>query len=147
MVYSINSGLVTSVIGVICVVAFAAMPTNFVWLSFFWIMGKCYVNSFLALLNSREMLRERVAKGAWHLSNMATPPSIQPSTSASELHSKIRTKSLRPDAGIAVSVETITEYGPRFPHRDDMSAIKEDEVHQLTIKDDTASTAEAIGEV
>ena len=20
---------------------FAAMPTNFVWLSFFWIMGKC----------------------------------------------------------------------------------------------------------
>lgn len=26
-------------------------------------------------------------------------------------------QSLRPDGGITVSVETITEYGPRYPHR------------------------------
>ncbi|KAI1794849.1 histone acetylation protein-domain-containing protein [Ganoderma leucocontextum] len=89
---SVNSGLVTSITGTICVVAFAAMPTNFIWLSFFWIMGKCYVNSFLALLNSREMLREKVAKGAWHLSNIANPHSIHPSSSTSELNPKIPRK-------------------------------------------------------
>ncbi|KAF9046413.1 hypothetical protein BJ165DRAFT_1159945 [Panaeolus papilionaceus] len=56
------------------------MPTNFIWLGFFWLIGKCrsktsklghktelfylcvgYVNSFLAALNSRESLREQVA--------------------------------------------------------------------------------------
>ncbi|TBU47391.1 histone acetylation protein-domain-containing protein [Dichomitus squalens] len=97
MVYSVNSGLVTSIIGTICVVTslrvvavvdpshqFAAMPTNFVWLSFFWVMGKCYVNSFLALLNSREMLRDKVAKGALQLSNFGNPQS----NSGSELTPK-----------------------------------------------------------
>ncbi|PPR05369.1 hypothetical protein CVT24_007983 [Panaeolus cyanescens] len=34
------------------------MPTNFIWLGFFWLIGKCYVNSFLA---ARESLREQVA--------------------------------------------------------------------------------------
>ncbi|TBU61878.1 histone acetylation protein-domain-containing protein [Dichomitus squalens] len=81
---SVNSGLVTSIIGTICVVTFAAMPTNFVWLSFFWVMGKCYVNSFLALLNSREMLRDKVAKGALQLSNFGNPQS----NSGSELTPK-----------------------------------------------------------
>lgn len=57
--YSLTTGLVTSVIASVCVVTFAIMPTNFVWLSFFWILGKCYVNSFLAALNSRDYLRER----------------------------------------------------------------------------------------
>ena len=133
------------------------------------------------------MLREKVAKGAWHLSNMANPHSLHPSTSTSELHPKIPPKvtcplqfltrsllnphgqSLRPDGGITVSVETITEYGPRYTHRvspkrllyaslvpypriddglDDkqehMSAIREDEIKQL---DDGASNSSAIGEV
>ncbi|KAF9492001.1 hypothetical protein BDN71DRAFT_1238899 [Pleurotus eryngii] len=57
--YSLTTGLVTSVIASVCVVTFAIMPTNFVWLSFFWVLGKCYVNSFLAALNSRDYLRER----------------------------------------------------------------------------------------
>ncbi|EJF57105.1 hypothetical protein DICSQDRAFT_129683 [Dichomitus squalens LYAD-421 SS1] len=88
---SVNSGLVTSIIGTICVVTFAAMPTNFVWLSFFWVMGKCYVNSFLALLNSREMLRDKVAKGALQLSNFGNPQS----NSGSELTPKTPRKPSR----------------------------------------------------
>ena len=89
----------------------------------------------LCRLNSREMLREKVAKGAWHLSNIANPPSIQPTNSTSELHPKIshrvlrpkeiltrpllsfHIQSLRPDGGITVSVETITEYATRYPRK------------------------------
>ncbi|KAF8964200.1 hypothetical protein BDZ97DRAFT_916976 [Flammula alnicola] len=61
IVYSLTTGLITSVIAFICVVTFATMPTNFVWLGFFWLIGKCYVNSLLAALNSRDSLREQVA--------------------------------------------------------------------------------------
>ncbi|KAJ3755966.1 hypothetical protein EV360DRAFT_85391 [Lentinula raphanica] len=37
------------------------MPNDYVWLAFFWIDGKCYVNSCLAALNSRESLREKAS--------------------------------------------------------------------------------------
>ncbi|KAI0662265.1 histone acetylation protein-domain-containing protein [Cubamyces menziesii] len=73
----INTGLTTSIIGTICVIAFGAMPTNFIWLGFFWIMGKCYVNSFLALLNSRDRLREKVTKAAVQLNNVGNGRSFQ----------------------------------------------------------------------
>ncbi|TFK73585.1 hypothetical protein BDN72DRAFT_834455 [Pluteus cervinus] len=59
--YSLTTGLVTSVIAFMAVVTFATMPTNFIWLAFFWVLGKCYVNSLLAALNSREFLREKAA--------------------------------------------------------------------------------------
>jgi len=59
--YSLTTGLITSIIASISVVTFALMPTNYVWLAFFWLIGKCYVNSLLAALNTRESLREQVA--------------------------------------------------------------------------------------
>jgi hypothetical protein len=59
--YSLTTGLVTSVIGLIIVIAFATMPTKYLWLAFFWIDGKCYVNSCLAALNSRESLRVKAS--------------------------------------------------------------------------------------
>ncbi|KAJ3824267.1 hypothetical protein F5880DRAFT_407776 [Lentinula raphanica] len=48
IVYSLTTGLITSLIGVVIVVTFATMPNDYVWLAFFWIDGKCYVNSCLA---------------------------------------------------------------------------------------------------
>ncbi|KAH9851580.1 histone acetylation protein-domain-containing protein [Lenzites betulinus] len=79
----INTGLTTSIIGTICVVTFGAMPTNFVWLGFFWIMGKCYVNSFLALLNSRDSLRDRVT--GVQLNHIGNPRSRSESTAITTL--------------------------------------------------------------
>ncbi|KAF5369558.1 hypothetical protein D9758_002559 [Tetrapyrgos nigripes] len=60
IIYSLTTGLVTSLLDVIIVITFSLMPNNWVWLSVFWICGKCYVNSLLAALNSRESLREKV---------------------------------------------------------------------------------------
>ncbi|KJA24078.1 hypothetical protein HYPSUDRAFT_39222 [Hypholoma sublateritium FD-334 SS-4] len=61
IVYSLTTGLITSIIAFVCVVTFATMPTNYIWLGFFWLIGKCYVNSLLAALNSRDSLREQAA--------------------------------------------------------------------------------------
>ncbi|TDL15906.1 hypothetical protein BD410DRAFT_902340 [Rickenella mellea] len=60
MVYAINTGLLTSIFATLSVIFYAAMPGNFVWISFFWSLGRLYINSFLATLNSREMLWEAV---------------------------------------------------------------------------------------
>ncbi|TDL21017.1 hypothetical protein BD410DRAFT_313750 [Rickenella mellea] len=49
MLYTINSGILTSITATISLATFAAMPTNFIWLSFFWILGRFYVNSLLAM--------------------------------------------------------------------------------------------------
>jgi len=59
MSYSINSGLLTSILATGMLVSFVALRRTLVWEVFFWLMGKCYVNSFLAMLNNRDTLRER----------------------------------------------------------------------------------------
>ncbi|KAH9933252.1 uncharacterized protein BXZ73DRAFT_101212 [Epithele typhae] len=112
MVYSINSGLTTSVIATICVVTFAAMPTNFVWLSFFWIMGKCYVNSFLALLNSREGLRDKFGTGAVQLSDFAASPHSAQHGSYPDLpHKNVHRSPARTRLdGVSVQIETVTDF-------------------------------------
>ncbi|KAL1950770.1 hypothetical protein VTO73DRAFT_5894 [Trametes versicolor] len=112
MLYSINTGLATSIIGTISVISFGAMPTNFVWLGFFWIMGKCYVNSFLALLNSRDRLREKVTKAGVQLNHVGHGRSFQQSFSASNTP-----KSPTLTGGVAVQIETITEYSSYHPRQ------------------------------
>ncbi|KAL5524313.1 hypothetical protein ACEPAF_9453 [Sanghuangporus sanghuang] len=58
VMYAINTGLFTGVCAAAATICFAFMPTNFVWLAFFWCLGKLYVNSLLASLNSRQALRK-----------------------------------------------------------------------------------------
>ncbi|KAJ7175770.1 hypothetical protein C8R46DRAFT_1079410 [Mycena filopes] len=59
MKYSLTTGFLTGIIACLVVLTFGLMPNNFVYVAFFWLLGKCYVNSVLAALNSRESLRER----------------------------------------------------------------------------------------
>ncbi|EIW59056.1 uncharacterized protein TRAVEDRAFT_71266 [Trametes versicolor FP-101664 SS1] len=115
MLYSINTGLATSIIGTISVISFGAMPTNFVWLGFFWIMGKCYVNSFLALLNSRDRLREKVTKAGVQLNHVGHGRSFQQSFSASNTPKDRKSPTLT--GGVAVQIETITEYSSYHPRQ------------------------------
>ncbi|KAF8270641.1 hypothetical protein EI94DRAFT_724893 [Lactarius quietus] len=59
MAYSINSGLLTSILGIGTTVSFAASPSSLLCVPFYWILSKCYVNSLLAMLNSRNHIRDR----------------------------------------------------------------------------------------
>ncbi|KAH8989273.1 hypothetical protein EDB92DRAFT_882118 [Lactarius akahatsu] len=77
MAYSINSGLLTGILGITATICFIILPTNMVWLAFSWAMSKCYVNSLLAMLNSRDYIRDRRDQSdsgnpdnAYHLSSM-----------------------------------------------------------------------------
>ncbi|TDL19122.1 hypothetical protein BD410DRAFT_806061 [Rickenella mellea] len=57
---AMHGSLVYSIFATLTVIFYAVMPNNSVWVSFFWSLGRLYINSFLATLNSREMLREAV---------------------------------------------------------------------------------------
>ncbi|KAH9039808.1 hypothetical protein EDB85DRAFT_222314 [Lactarius pseudohatsudake] len=59
MVYSINSGLLTSVLGITAIICFVTLPTTMVSLALSWVLTKCYLNSLLAMLNSRNYVRDR----------------------------------------------------------------------------------------
>ncbi|KAH8984311.1 hypothetical protein EDB92DRAFT_1491126 [Lactarius akahatsu] len=59
MTYSIQSGLLTSVLTCAVLISFATASSSMYWQLFFWPMGKFYANSLLAMLNSRDYVRER----------------------------------------------------------------------------------------
>ncbi|KAI0263980.1 hypothetical protein BC834DRAFT_284661 [Gloeopeniophorella convolvens] len=95
MSYSVNTGLLTSIIATATLICFAITPTSFVWQAFFWTLGKCYINSFLAILNSRDILRERATGSMFGMS----PIRIEQPLSESYESSGIR------PAVLAVSVQ------------------------------------------
>ncbi|KAH9010560.1 hypothetical protein EDB84DRAFT_1542596 [Lactarius hengduanensis] len=41
MAYSINSGLLTGILGITATICFIILPTTMVWLAFSWAMSKC----------------------------------------------------------------------------------------------------------
>ncbi|KAN0141820.1 hypothetical protein V8E53_000282 [Lactarius tabidus] len=61
MAYSLNSGLLTTILAGATVIVFLVSPSSLIWMPVNWVMCKCYVNSLLAMLNSRDYLRGRSA--------------------------------------------------------------------------------------
>ncbi|TDL15037.1 hypothetical protein BD410DRAFT_140771 [Rickenella mellea] len=58
MVYAINTGLITSIFATLTLILGTTMPITLIWAPFVWCLGRVYIISLLAMLNSREMLRE-----------------------------------------------------------------------------------------
>ncbi|OCH91920.1 hypothetical protein OBBRIDRAFT_791781 [Obba rivulosa] len=58
IIYSINTGLVTSIASVMAVVVFAALPNTLLYVAFYLVTSKLYLNALLANLNARDSLRE-----------------------------------------------------------------------------------------
>ncbi|KAH9045037.1 hypothetical protein EDB84DRAFT_1674466 [Lactarius hengduanensis] len=59
MAYSISSGLLTGLLSLASTISIVVSPSSMIWLAFFWATSKCYVNSMLAMLNSRDYVRGR----------------------------------------------------------------------------------------
>ncbi|EJD00103.1 uncharacterized protein FOMMEDRAFT_159715 [Fomitiporia mediterranea MF3/22] len=55
--FTIQSGLLTSVVATAMLICYLTMPDNFIWLALFVFLAKTYSNSFLATLNARKSLR------------------------------------------------------------------------------------------
>ncbi|TBU23947.1 hypothetical protein BD311DRAFT_672889 [Dichomitus squalens] len=58
IMYSINTGLLTSLCALSCLITYATMPNNFIFIAFYFVLPKLFLNSLLATLNAREALRD-----------------------------------------------------------------------------------------
>ncbi|KAK0227343.1 hypothetical protein EDD85DRAFT_957958 [Armillaria nabsnona] len=58
MAYTVNTGLVVAVDAALGILTYAAMPHNLIFLGFYLLLSKLYLNSYLASLNARQGLRE-----------------------------------------------------------------------------------------
>ncbi|KAF8879395.1 hypothetical protein BD779DRAFT_1552133 [Infundibulicybe gibba] len=63
MLYSINAGILNSIVTLASAITLICMPDNLVYLSIHLLLCKFYSNSMLAVLNSRYSLRDRGAEG------------------------------------------------------------------------------------
>ncbi|TFY66766.1 hypothetical protein EVG20_g4333 [Dentipellis fragilis] len=66
IIYTINTGFVTSLDAIIALATVASMPHNFVYMVFFFSMGRLYSNSLVATLNTRKKLRAEASTSGGH---------------------------------------------------------------------------------
>jgi len=60
MMYTVNTGLLVALDATAGMFSFVFMPNNFVFLGFYLLLSKLYLNSYLAVLNLRKGLRENL---------------------------------------------------------------------------------------
>ncbi|EIW55740.1 uncharacterized protein TRAVEDRAFT_73541 [Trametes versicolor FP-101664 SS1] len=105
--YSINTGALTSLCALLCLVSYATMPTNFVFIAFYFVLPKLFLNSLLATLNARRPLREAdPSMVSIPLATTSTSPYLPPIRPAR--HS-LRPRNASDQSGLQIQVHTATE--------------------------------------
>jgi hypothetical protein len=110
IVYSINTGAITALNAFMGMLFYIIMPTNFIFIAFYLMLSKLYINSYLATLNAREHLFKKGGVVSIHMSQLnptarphssgaASDNTFQPSRS---LETTKRSRSQE----ISISVET-----------------------------------------
>ncbi|KAJ4466290.1 hypothetical protein J3R30DRAFT_3390625 [Lentinula aciculospora] len=69
ILWTIETGIVTSMLGIVLLIFYIVMPTNYVWLGLFMILPKVYSNTMLANMNSRADLRHTQSNVVMELGN------------------------------------------------------------------------------
>ncbi|KAJ6454214.1 hypothetical protein C8R45DRAFT_628757 [Mycena sanguinolenta] len=75
IVWTIETGLLTSVSSLLTLAFFVSMKTNYIWLTFYTISTGLFSNSLLASLNSRSSLRAMQPPGLKVLASTGSPSS------------------------------------------------------------------------
>ncbi|KAG2158998.1 uncharacterized protein EDB93DRAFT_437288 [Suillus bovinus] len=58
MLFSVSTGLLTSVCAVMSLISITAWPNTFIYVAFYFCLGRLYCNSLLATLNTRKGMRQ-----------------------------------------------------------------------------------------
>jgi len=59
MTYTVNSCVIVAVDATLAMIMYIVMPNNLIFLGFYILMSKLYVNAYLAFLNARAKIRSR----------------------------------------------------------------------------------------
>jgi len=72
MQYTVNTGLLVAIDAAAGLITYICMPHNLIFLGFYLLLSKLYLNSYLATLNAREWLREKIEEPvSIHLSDIS----------------------------------------------------------------------------
>ncbi|KAF8272724.1 hypothetical protein EI94DRAFT_1717821 [Lactarius quietus] len=78
MVYTINSGFLLSALGAGMTISFLAALSTQLYVAFFLVMSKCYMNTMYTMLNTRDYVRDRSttdnAYNSYNLSSIRIDP-------------------------------------------------------------------------
>ncbi|KAF8889364.1 hypothetical protein BD779DRAFT_1521127, partial [Infundibulicybe gibba] len=89
MMYSINTGMIVAIDAILCLITYIIMPHNFVFLGFYLLLSKLYLNSYLASLNARKDLLEKfnepISIHLSHSSDLHQRHGVESSTSHAEM--------------------------------------------------------------
>jgi len=103
MVFSINTGLLTSICAVASLISIAAWPGTFIYIAFYFCLGRLYCNSLLATLNARKSLRAGESRSDEMSLSLQ---GVQQKTN----QSVIGTPPSRAPNNIAIKIDTTQEY-------------------------------------
>ncbi|KAF7984184.1 hypothetical protein HWV62_16874 [Athelia sp. TMB] len=105
MLYAINTGAMTAA------GQYIIMPTNFIFVGFYLMLSKLYINSYLATLNAREALFEQGGVVSIHMSQMAPHFRAYGSGSGVDFDSQPSTvlNSTKRSNELEINVETVVD--------------------------------------
>ncbi|KAJ7915258.1 hypothetical protein B0H13DRAFT_2324503 [Mycena leptocephala] len=114
MVFTINDGLLTSVIAITIMACVLAMHTNFVWIGLFFNLAPLYANSILATLNLRNWYRHTHRPMGISLMRNTAPKShftpMGPRTEITPNHSEVADMDIQVNKEIEYHVEMVDKY-------------------------------------
>ncbi|TFK83353.1 hypothetical protein K466DRAFT_265181 [Polyporus arcularius HHB13444] len=100
ILFSVNTGLLTSICACMSLITILALPTTFIYIFFFFLIGRLYANSLMATLNARKGLLDGSSRGA---ETSLSLRDIHPSHAHTANFSK---RDHGASAGIAIRIDT-----------------------------------------
>ncbi|KAF5340372.1 hypothetical protein D9611_007782 [Ephemerocybe angulata] len=118
MLYTVNTGLIVALDAAAGMLTYIFMPNNFIFLGFYLLLSKLYLNSYLATLNARQDLREQMSDPvSIHLSDISNS-SRRFDVESSPTNISEKSPHAARQIGVAVSIHTSIDkehdalYGP-----------------------------------
>jgi len=59
LIYAVNTGMIVAIDAALGLILYILMPNNLIFLGFYLLLSKLYVNAYLATLNARETMRTK----------------------------------------------------------------------------------------
>ncbi|VDC03992.1 unnamed protein product [Peniophora sp. CBMAI 1063] len=116
IIFTVNTGLLTSLDAIASLVSYAASPNTFLYICFFFALGRLYSNSLLATLNVRRSLSGGSSAGV-----ESTSISLQGVRPSATQTANMMTSMSKPQHHVAIKVDTTQE----FAHDVDSSELAE----------------------
>ncbi|KAE9383236.1 hypothetical protein BT96DRAFT_929933 [Gymnopus androsaceus JB14] len=132
-IFAVNTGTLSSLCAVASLVSILAAPNTFIYISFFFSMGRLYTNTLLATLNARKSIRD-AAEGVntRNADNVSLPSGLKHGASSSLVFQHTK------DTRISIQVNATREYISDLERDMGVMVAREDSRHDQVEEEELA---------